>query len=329
MFKGIAWLRRRAGWSRVGLLVAVGAVAVLDGFAGAPQPAVAAESAIPDASVGAPLAAAAAEPTSPGGSGGATCPSPNPPNTLTLVAGTPQTAPLEAAFATGLQVALANSDGCPVTGAAGVPVTFSAPPGGASGLFSSSGSSAVTVGGDATGTAAAPTFTANGTAGSYTVVASSQYGSVSFSLTNTVAGVWCSTLDRRVPLSAGEPVKLTAGVGATQSTASGTRFPIRLAVTVTDVEGNPVPGTPVTFAAPVRGASARFTIRSQSASRARGDRLRISHPHTVKVETDACGIAVAPALTAGRRGGYIVKASAGHARPAAFALVNEAPGRRP
>jgi len=140
------------------------------------------------------------------------------------------------------------------------------------------------------------------------------------SLANTAAGVWCSTLGRRVSPSAGEPVELTAGAGATQSTPSGTRFQIRLAVTVTDAEKNPVPDTPVTFAAPAAGPSARFTV---------GGRTRISQPHTVKVETDACGIAVAPALTAGRQGGYIVKASAGHARPAAFALVNEAPGQRP
>jgi len=101
-------------------------------------------------------------------------------------------------------------------------------------------------------------------------------------------------------------------------------------VTVTDVEGNPVPGTPVTFAAPVRGASARFTIRSRAARGGRTrTRTRISHPHTVEVETDACGIAVAPALTAGRQGGYVVRASAGHARPVAFALVNETPGQRP
>jgi hypothetical protein len=317
MSSGIAWLRRRARWSRVGVLVTVGAVAVLGALAGAPRAAVAAESAMPDALVGAPLAAAAAESGSPGGSGGARCPSPNPPNTLTLVAGSPQTALLEAAFATGLQVALANSDDCPVTGAAGVPVTFSAPSSGASGVFSSSGSSAVTVGSDATGTAAAPTFTADGTAGSYTVTASSQYGSVRFSLTNTAAGVWCPTLDRRASIAAGEPVELVTGVGSTQSTPAGTRFPIRLAVTVTDAEKNPVPDTLVTFAAPSAGPSARFTTRSR-------DRSRISHPHTVRVDTDACGIAVAPVLTAGSQGGYIVRASAGHARPAAFALVNEA-----
>jgi len=434
MFSGIAWLRRPAGWARDGLLVAVGAVAVLGALAGAPLPADAGESATPGGS---------------GGSAGASCPSPNPPNTLTLVAGTPQTAQLEAAFATGLQAALANSDGCPVTGAAGVPVTFSAPSSGASGLFSGSGSRTVTVGRDATGAASAPTFTADDTAGSYTVTASSPYGSVSFSLTNTAAGVparvtavaptsrsatvtrgYAQPLQVRVldasgnpvaeatvtftlssaasagacasssagagasfvggagaqasattgasgvatspPLtanaaagwftataavssgggagpsgatgtgaaaagasieasfalrnSAGEPSRVAAGVGATQSTATGTSFPIRLAVTVTDAEKNPVAGAPVTFAAPAGGPSARFTIHTRGT---RHGRSRISHRRTVKVETGACGIALAPSLTAGGEGGYVVEASAGHARPAAFALVNEAPGQRP
>ena len=430
MFRGIAWLRCRARWARSGLAVAVGSFAVLAVLAGAP------------------LAADAGESVTSGGSGGATCPSPNPPNTLTLLAGTPQTALLEAAFATGLQVALANSDGCPVTGAAGVPVTFSAPSSGASGLFAGSGSSAVTVGSDATGAAAAPTFTANGISGGYTVTASSQYGSVSFSLANTAAGVAAqvtavaptsrsATVTRRYaqplqvrvldaagnplagatvtftlssatgvdacgagsgatasflggagaqasattgasgmasspPLTAnasagtftataavssagdagasgaaddaaasagaaieasfalrnlaGEPSRLTAGVGATQATLSGTRFPIRLAVTVDDVEKNPVPGAVVTFAAPARGPSASFTTRSRGS---RHDRSHISHPHAVRVDTDACGVAVAPSITAGRPGGYIVEASAGHAKPVAFALVNEQPGQLP
>jgi hypothetical protein len=267
--------------------------------------------------------------TSPTGTSG--CPSSNPPNQMTLVAGTPQTAILGTAFATGLQIALSNSDGCPVTSAAaGVPVTFRAPSGGAGGVFSTSGSNTVIVGADASGSVAAPAFTANSAAGSYTVTASSQYGTVSFSLTNTAAGIWCSTLGRRVSVSTGEPVKLTPGVGSTQSTTAGARFPIRLAVTVTDAEDNPVPGVPVTFSAPTRGASGNFAGRSSS-GHARGshyDRARVSHPYTVKVKTSVCGIAVAPAFTASHLpGGYIVKASVKHAKPAAFALVNVAPGQ--
>jgi hypothetical protein len=409
MFRGLACLRGRASWARDGLAVAVGAVAVLAVLAGAP------------------LAADAGEAATSGGAGAATCPSPNPPDALTLVAGTPQTALLEAAFATGLQVALSNSDGCPVTGAAGVPVTFRAPSSGAGGLFAGSGSSTVTVGSDATGAAAAPTFTANDTSGSYTVTASSQYGSVSFSLTNTASGIPArvtalaptsrsATVTRRYPQPlqvrvldadgspvagatvtfalasassagacgatatatasfaagagaqatattgasgiatsppltanaaagtftataavssggagaasfslrnlAGRPERLMAGIGATQSTLTGTQFPIRLAVTVDDAQKNPVPGVAVTFAAPAGGPSAGFATRSRGTRR---DRSHISHARAVRVETDACGIAVAPALTAGRAGGYIVEARAADARPVAFALVNEEP----
>ena len=87
-------------------------------------------------------------------------------------------------------MALANTNGCPMTTAvAGIPVTFTAPASGASGTFSASGSNSVTVGTDASGTAYAPCSRANGIAGSYTIVASSAYGSVSFAVTNTAAGM--------------------------------------------------------------------------------------------------------------------------------------------
>jgi protocatechuate 3,4-dioxygenase beta subunit len=428
MFSGIACWRRSAGWARDAVVVAAGALAVLCAFAPAPLQ-------------------AAGETGAPGGSGGATCPPANPPNEMTLVAGTPQTAILGTAFATGLQAALTNSDGCPVTSAAaGTPVTFSAPAGGASGVFSTSNSATATIGADASGAVSAPPFTANTAAGSYTVTASSQYGSVSFSLTNTAAGMparivaippksrsasvmsrypeplqvkvldangnpvaaatvtftlgsggsgACGTtgsssaaatfagggteatattdatgvassplltanstagsftataaVSGREPTGgssressgsagsgaappvsfslsnlAGKPAKLTPGVGSTQSTPAGSLFPIRLAVTVTDAQKNPVPDTLITFSAPPAGASGRFTVRS----RGRHRRARISHPYTVKVKTNACGIAVAPAFAASdRQGGYIVEASVKHARTAAFALVNVAPGQ--
>jgi protocatechuate 3,4-dioxygenase beta subunit len=383
----------------------------------------------------------------PSGSGSASCPSSNPPSALTLAGGTPQTAALGQAFATGLQVALVNSDGCPVTAAAGVPVTFSAPSSGASGLFSGGGSNNATVGSDASGMAAAPTLTANDAAGSYTVTAISQYGSVSFSLTNTAAGIPAKIVARPLrsdsarvggnypqPLQvkvldaagnpvadatvtftmgagaggasacaatsgaaasfiggaaqastttgssglatsppfaandvagsftaaaaassvgsaagagagnaagsggaiqarfaltniAGAPAKVAAGIAATESSAVGTRFPIGLAVTVTDTKKNPVAGASVNFVAPASGPGGRFTTHSRGS---RHHRVHVSHVRLVKVRTDACGIAVAPPFTADRRqGGYVVKAIAGRARPAAFALVNEAPGQLP
>jgi hypothetical protein len=122
---------------------------------------------------------------------------------------------------------------------------------------------------------------------------------------------------------AGKPATLTTGVGSTQSTPAGAPFQIRLAVTVTDTQKNPVPGALVTFSAPRAAASGRFTVHARDPHH----RTRVSHPRTVRVKTDACGIAVAPAFAADDTpGGYVVEASAGHARPAAFALVNVARG---
>ncbi len=282
---------------------------------------------------------AAGETGPPSSSGEATCPSHNPPSELTLAVGTPQSATLGTPFTTNLQVAFTNSNGCPVTTAvAGTPVTFSAPSTGASGLFSASGSNTATVGSDASGMASAPTFTANYLAGGYTLTASSAYGSVLFSLTNvegSAANACGAASSARTPTGdtpaglAGKPTKLTAGVGASQSTPTGSHFPIHLAVTVTDAEKSPVPGLLVTFAAPDRGPSGYFTVRSGGAQPATSRRphsgrvARASHPRRVQVETDACGVALAPTFTANRRvGGYVVVASVERMK-AAFALVNE------
>ena len=192
------------------------------------------------------------------------------------MAGTPQTTTLDSAFAAGLQVALSNSDGCAVTGAAGVPVTFSAPAGGAGGRFSTSNSNTATVGADASGMVAAPTLTANGTAGSYTVTASSPYGSVSFSLTNTAAGL---------------PARLAAIPLKHRSTSVGSRFPQPLQVRALDAGGNPVAGVAVTF-----------TLGSGTAGRC-GDGTTASANFAggatqATATTDASGIATTPALTA-------------------------------
>jgi hypothetical protein len=283
--------------------------------------------------------AAEGETGPPGSAGEASCPSFNPPNELALAAGTPQTAISGSAFATNLQVAFTNSNGCPVTTAvAGTPVTFSAPSVGASGLFSASGSNAVTVGSDSSGMASAPTFTADYLAGSYTLTASSAYGSVFFSLANAEGGnAACGAASSAgapaatTPSSlAGKPTKLTAGVGVSQSAPVGSRFPIHLAVTVTDAEQSPVPGVLVTFAAPNRGPSGFFTVRSGGVQPAMSRPLhsgrsaaQTAHRRRIEVRTDACGVALAPTFTANRRtGGYVVVASIERVE-AAFALVNE------
>ena len=296
MFSGIACRRCGARWSRVGVLVSVGAVTALGGLAGAPLP-------------------AAGETGTPGGSSAASCPAANPPNALTLIAGTPQTAQIDAGFATGLQVALANSDGCPVTGAAGVPVAFSAPSSGASGLFSASASIAVTVGTDATGVASAPAFTADGTAGTYAVTASSPYGSVSFSLTNTAAGV---------------PERVTA-VGSTSRSATVTRgYAQPLQARVLDGAGNAVAGATVTFTLSSGAAADACGAGSAAdASFAGGAASQVS------ATTGASGVATSPPFTANAVAGSFIAtatvssgagAQAGAGAPAGVVGDGAAPG---
>jgi hypothetical protein len=86
----------------------------------------------------------------------------------------------------------------------------------------------------------------------------------------------------------------------------GTRFPVRLAVTVTDKNGNDVAGVTVRFTAPGHGASGRFNGTTRM----------------VVIRTDAKGVAVAPRFVANRTaGGYVVSARTG-GHSAAFALVN-------
>ncbi len=233
---------------------------------------------------GAPALASGEAGASPGGTessstGMPSCPAPNPPNQVALGGGSPQTTALGTTFASGLQVALTNSDGCAVTGAAGVPVTFTAPAAGASGRFSASNSNTVTVGADASGAVAAPPFTANAIAGSYTVTASSQYGSVSFSLTNTAAGI---------------PAELTALPLTRRSARVTARFPQPLQVRALDAGGTPVAGATVTFTLGTGNAGTCATSATgvASASFAGGGT-------EATATTDASGLATSPALSAG------------------------------
>ena len=220
--------------------------------------------------------------------GSPNCPSSNPPSQLALVAGTPQTTPLQTAFASGLQVALTNSDGCPVTSAAGVPVTFSAPSSGAGGVFSASASNTVTVGSDASGTVAGPAFTANDTQGSYTVTASSQYGSVSFSLTNTAAGI---------------PARATAIPAKSRSASVTGRYPQPLQVKVLDANGNPVAGATVTFTLGTGGSGACGTTSSAGASFSGGGAQATAM-------TGANGVASSPPFTANSTAGSLTATAA-------------------
>ena len=240
------------------------------------------------------------------------CPASNPPDELTLAGGSPQTAKLDSPFASPFQVTLANSNGCPVTIAvAGTPVTFTAPANGsstASGAFAASGSSAVTVGADASGNAATPTFTANDIAGSYTVTASSSYGSVAFSLTNTAAGIAVS-LTPQAPLS--------------EAAFTSARYNEPLQVVVLDANGNPVEGAAVTFSLGSSGGGG--TGAGAGASSPAGATFATGDTQAA-VTTNASGLAVSPLFTANAEPGAFSASAAtpGVAEPAIFKLDNVA-----
>jgi hypothetical protein len=108
------------------------------------------------------------------------------PAVITSTAGSGQSTGVNAAFGMALQATVKDGSGNPVNGAS---VLFSAPGSGASGTFA--GSSTASVPTNISGIATAPTFTANGQSGSYTVTASVSgvTAMANFSLTNNPNGV--------------------------------------------------------------------------------------------------------------------------------------------
>ena len=223
------------------------------------------------------------------------CPSWNPPNAIELAAGSAQTGQLGKPFQAAMQVKLASTNGCPLTtDLAGIYISFAAPTTGASGTFASNGSKRVLVGTDSQGVATAPAFTANDTEGAYIVDAESDYGTVEIYLVNTADGL-PATIAPTGPL--GEKATVTG------------RYPRPLQTRVTDANGNPVPGAPVSFtiAASDTGAGASFPGGTGQATE----------------QADANGLATAPPLVAGRTAGtFTVTASSGGAQPLDYTLTN-------
>ena len=213
-------------------------------------------------------------------------------NTVAVTSGSGQSAQIGEPFPDPLVVTVTDAYGDPV---AGTTVDFGVvSTAGAGATFSGAGSSAG-VQTDESGVATSPALTAGTTAGAFTVTAS-------VAGANSVA-----TFDLTV--QAGVAANLTAGVGVSQSTELGTDFPVPLAVTVTDTDGNPLVGATVTFSAPRTGASGVFAGAGATAT----------------VVTNSDGVATAPDFSAnGHTGGYVVMAAvAGLSTPATFALVNE------
>jgi hypothetical protein len=198
---------------------------------------------------------------------------------------TPQSARVGTAFIAPLAVTIRDAFGNVIAGAS---VLFAAPASGASGAFT--GSATVTT--NSGGVATAPAFTANATAGAYSVVATvSGATPAMFAMTN-------------LPAPTGSIVATT---GTPQSVAVGRAFAAPFTALVKDSGGNPVAaGVSVTFAAPASGASGTFVGGGTTAT------------------TTVSGVATAPAFTANTTAGdYIVTASvAGASGAASFNLVN-------
>ncbi len=157
---------------------------------------------------------------------------PGVPSTISVVAGTPQSATVQAAFTTALRVIVRDGSGIAVPN---VTVTFTAPSTGPTATLT--GTPATT---DGTGQASV-TATAGTVAGAYNVTATvSGVGTpASFALTNL----------------AGVPAAIAISSGATQSAAVGASF-APIVARVTDALNNPTAGATVTFSAPASGASA-------------------------------------------------------------------------
>jgi hypothetical protein len=214
-----------------------------------------------------------------------------PPASITATGGSLQSATISTAFGAPLVATVVDSNSNPVTG---VSVTFTAPASGASGTFASNSSVTETDTTNASGVATSSTFTADATAGSYTVAA-------------TVSGV-ATAADFKLTNITGALIAIAATSGTPQSATVNSAFTAPLTATVVDGNMNPVSGVVVTFEVPTTGPSGTFAGGVNTAT------------------TNASGVATAAAFTAnGSVGSYTVTATvAAGAEPANFSLTNTA-----
>ena len=154
----------------------------------------------------------------------------NPPASITVIAGSPQSTIVNTTFSTRFKVQVRDAQGNPVPG---VMVTWIPPAAGASGTFEGGVNTAVT---DSSGIATAAMFRANTAAGSYQVSA-------------TVVGISTPAILLLVNVP-DHPAFVIATGGTPQSTVVNTPFPLPLEATVKDTFGNPVAYVLVTWRGP-------------------------------------------------------------------------------
>jgi hypothetical protein len=209
---------------------------------------------------------------------------------ITATSGSLQDAVISTAFGAPLVATVVDVNQNPVSGAS---VTFTAPATGAGGTFASNSTNTETDTTGANGQATSSTFTADATAGAFTVAATiTGLTPANFELTNVTGAL----------------VSITATSGTPQSAAVNANFAAPLVATVVDGNQNPVSGALVTFEVPATGASGTFAGGVNTAS------------------TNASGVATSAAFTAnGSVGTYTVTATvASGAEPANFILTNTA-----
>jgi hypothetical protein len=217
-------------------------------------------------------------------------------------------ATVDSRYRSSLQARLLDATGQPVEGATVTFAITAADNGAAADFLGGTGQATALT--DANGLATAPPLVANKTAGAFTATATAPGAQPSrYALENLAAA----------------PTGITVGAADGQPTTVGERFPIPLAVTVTDKNGNPVAGATVTFAAPAKGASGHFAVpRHTKNAHTRTTKTRMRRSRIVRVRTNGKGIAVAPPFTANASlGGYAVTATVrGSSVRTAFSLLN-------
>ena len=173
--------------------------------------------------------------------------------TVTLTGGSPQSTPITTAFRSSLTATVAAKDPARLEPVAGGLILFAAPASGASATLSAASATLGSTG--AMVTPASISATANATAGSYGVTASTNAGSAAFSLTNLRAATAVAVTSSLNPSNFGQSVTFTATLtGAVNPTGS---------VTFSLDGGTPVAASSTAFTA--SGGTATLTTSALAA----------------------------------------------------------------
>ena len=207
------------------------------------------------------------------------------PTILSTGNGSNQAAQINTQFSTRMSAAVFDGSGGYVQGAV---VTFTAPASGASGTFTDTGTAITTATTGSTGLATAAVFTANGTAGSYTVRVTTGTLSNGFALKNTLSN------------PNGVPDIISLSAGGNQQTKIDTTFTHPIQVAVFDGSGNYVQNYTVTFTVVAGNTGAGGTFANTTT--------------TTTALTGSTGLATSSALTANHAAGnFTVMVTAGQA----------------